>query len=101
MGTDEKQRAWIAELSMHVLPLPERTKPEYGMRSYWRKNVYQSLQRSGGLNEEHIEKWLEAQGWTPVRQEIESVEVDDEGSDEENFESRPGLTSIGSKRRST
>ena len=50
------------------------------------KEVCQSLQRSVGLNEERIEKCLEAQGWTPVRQEIESAEVDDEGPDEENVE---------------
>lgn len=50
------------------------------------KEVCQSLQRSVGLNEEHIEKCLEAQGWTPVIQEIESAEVDDEGPDEENDE---------------
>lgn len=50
------------------------------------KQVCQSLQRSVGLSEERIEKCLEAQGWTPLRQEIESVEVDAEGSDEESFE---------------
>lgn len=31
----------------------------------------QSLQRAVGLNEERIEKCLEAKGWSPVRQEIE------------------------------
>lgn len=28
MGTEEKQRGWIATLLMHALPLPERTKPD-------------------------------------------------------------------------
>lgn len=51
------------------------------------KEVCQSLQRSVGLNEERIEKCLEAQGWTPVRQEIQSSEVDDEGPDAANDES--------------
>jgi len=51
------------------------------------KEVCQSLQRSVGLNEERIEKCLEAQGWIPVRQEIQSEEVDDEGPDEESNES--------------
>ncbi len=45
------------------------------------KEVCQSLQRSVGLSEERMEKCLEAQGWTPVRQEIQSLEVDDEGAD--------------------
>ena len=27
MGTEERQRSWIAELVMYVAPLPERTKP--------------------------------------------------------------------------
>lgn len=34
------------------------------------KEECQSLQRAVGLNEERIEKCLEAQGWSPVRQEI-------------------------------
>ena len=50
------------------------------------KEVCQSLQRSVGLNEERIEKCLEAQGWTPVRQEIEPVEIDGEGPDAESDE---------------
>jgi hypothetical protein len=50
------------------------------------KEECRSLQRSVGLNEERIEKCLEAQGWTPVRQEIESAEGDNEESDEESFE---------------
>jgi hypothetical protein len=37
------------------------------------KEECQSLQRAVGLNEERIEKCLEAQGWSPVRQEIESA----------------------------
>lgn len=37
------------------------------------KEECQSLQRAVGLNEERIEKCLEAQGWTQVRQEIESA----------------------------
>jgi hypothetical protein len=37
------------------------------------KEVCQSLQRAVGLNEERIEKCLEAQGWSPVRQEIQSA----------------------------
>ena len=49
------------------------------------KEVCQSLQRSVGLNEERIEKCLEAQGWTPVKQEIESAEVNDEGQNDESF----------------
>lgn len=49
------------------------------------KEVCQSLQRSVGLNEEHIEKCLEAQGWTPVIQEIESAEVNDEKQNDESF----------------
>ena len=42
------------------------------------KEECQSLQRAVGLNEERIEKCLEAKGWTPVRQEIESVAPDTE-----------------------
>jgi len=42
------------------------------------KDECQSLQRAVGLNEERIEKCLEAKGWTPVRQEIESVAPDSE-----------------------
>jgi hypothetical protein len=38
----------------------------------------QSLQRAVGLNEERIEKCLEAQGWTPVRQETEAGTTDSE-----------------------
>ena len=49
------------------------------------KEECQSLQRSVGLSEERIEKCLEAQGWTPIRQVIESAEVNDEGPDEENL----------------
>lgn len=49
------------------------------------KEVCQSLQRSVGLNEEHIDKCLEAQGWTPVKQEIESAEVNDEEQNDESF----------------
>ena len=33
------------------------------------KEECQALQRSVGLDEDRIEKCLEAQGWTPVRQE--------------------------------
>lgn len=35
------------------------------------KEECQSLQRAVGLNEERIEKCLEAQGWSLIRQEIE------------------------------
>jgi len=42
------------------------------------KEECQSLQRAVGLNEERIEKCLEAKGWNPVRQEIESVSPDSE-----------------------
>jgi len=49
------------------------------------KEVCQSLQRSVGLNEERIDKCLEAQGWTPVKQEIESAEVNDEKQNDESF----------------
>jgi len=37
------------------------------------KEECQSLQRAVGWNEERIEKCLEAQGWSPVRQETESA----------------------------
>jgi len=37
------------------------------------KEECQSLQRAVGLNEERIEKCLEAQGWSPVRQEIQQA----------------------------
>lgn len=42
------------------------------------KEECQSLQRAVGLNEERIEKCLEAQGWSPVKQKIEAVPIDSE-----------------------
>ena len=42
------------------------------------KEECQSLQRAVGLNEERIEKCLEAKGWSPVRQEIESAALTSE-----------------------
>ncbi len=45
------------------------------------KEECQSLQRAVGLNEERIEKCLEAQGWSPVRKETETeVEAPDSES---------------------
>ncbi len=38
----------------------------------------QSLQRKVGLNEERIEQCLEAQGWSPVRQEPSKEESEPE-----------------------
>ena len=38
------------------------------------KELCQSLQRAVGLNEKRIEKCLEAQGWSPVRQEKEATD---------------------------
>ena len=40
------------------------------------KEKCQSLQRAVGLNEDRIEKCLEAQGWAPVRQETEMPIID-------------------------
>ncbi len=40
----------------------------------------QSLQRAVGLNEDRIEKCLQAQGWSPVRQETEMATTDLESS---------------------
>ena len=37
------------------------------------KEECQSLQRAVGLDEERIEKCLEVQGWSPVRQETETT----------------------------
>lgn len=37
------------------------------------KEECQSLQRAVGLSEERIEKCLEAQGWSPVRQKTETA----------------------------
>lgn len=42
------------------------------------KEECQSLQRAAGLNEERIEKCLEAQGWIQVRQEIKSAALTSE-----------------------
>ena len=42
------------------------------------KEECQSLQRAVGLNEERIEKCLEAQGWSPVKQETEAATTDSE-----------------------
>ena len=42
------------------------------------KEECQSLQRAVGLNEERIEKCLEAQGWSPVRTETEADALDSE-----------------------
>ena len=51
------------------------------------KDECQSLQRAVGLNEERIDKCLEAQGWSPVRQETETAtpeaepEIDSESAE--------------------
>ena len=50
------------------------------------KEKCQSLQRAVGLDEERIKKCLEAQGWSPVRQEREPAGVDSDGQDERNSE---------------
>jgi len=42
------------------------------------KEECQALQRAVGLNEERIEKCLEAQGWSPVKQETEAATTDSE-----------------------
>ncbi len=42
------------------------------------KEECQSLQRAVGLDEDRIEKCLEVQGWSPVRQETEAATLDEE-----------------------
>ena len=42
------------------------------------KEECQSLQRAVGLDEDRIEKCLEVQGWSPVRQEIEAATIGEE-----------------------
>ena len=53
------------------------------------KEECQALQRAVGLNEDQIEKCLEAQGWTPVREETETgMDADaDTKRDSTNLES--------------
>lgn len=46
----------------------------------------QSLQRRVGLNEERIEQCLEAQGWSPVRQEPMEEVLEADTSDSESPE---------------
>jgi hypothetical protein len=42
------------------------------------KEECQSLQRAVGLDEDRIEKCLEVQGWSPVRQETEAATLGEE-----------------------
>ena len=92
-------RAWIAFLAMVTVMVlilgcsrvvtVYWSKPGAGPADLEKdKEECQSLQRAVGLNEERIEKCLEAQGWSPVRQETETDTESDTGTETDTDDSQ-------------